>query len=313
MKWRYAILGGTAAAAAATTVHDLVQTQHAIMRNFPVIGHARYFLETVGPELRQYIVTGNDEERPFSRDQRRWVYAARRSWRTTTSASAPTTTSSGSRATRSSSTAPSRAGAADDAARRRRRSCCRAPRCWAAARGRAHAFRPASVVNISAMSFGSLSGKADRGAQPGRGAGRLPPEHRRGRALAAPPQRRRPRLPDRHRATSAAATSTAASTWHGSRTLVAVGAGAGDRGQAHPGRQARPRRPAARRPRSAAEIAEIRGIPRARTASARRHTAFPDVDRMLDFVEPSPTETGLPVGIKSAVGDMTFWDELVDG
>jgi hypothetical protein len=30
----------------------------------------------VGPELRQYIVTGNDEERPFSRDQRRWVYAS---------------------------------------------------------------------------------------------------------------------------------------------------------------------------------------------------------------------------------------------
>mgnify|MGYP003424271009 CR=1 FL=1 len=76
MKWRYAILGGTAAAAAATTVHDLVQTKHAIIRNFPVVGHARYFLERFGPELRQYIVTSNDEERPFSRDQRRWVYAS---------------------------------------------------------------------------------------------------------------------------------------------------------------------------------------------------------------------------------------------
>ena len=76
MKWRYAILGGTAAAAAVTTVHDLVQTKHAIVRNFPVIGHARFFLERFGPELRQYIVTSNDEERPFSRDQRRWVYAS---------------------------------------------------------------------------------------------------------------------------------------------------------------------------------------------------------------------------------------------
>jgi hypothetical protein len=46
------------------------------LRNFPVIGHGRYLLEAVGPELRQYIVTGNDEERPFSRDQRRWVYAS---------------------------------------------------------------------------------------------------------------------------------------------------------------------------------------------------------------------------------------------
>ena len=33
-------------------------------------------LEAVGPELRQYIVTDNDEERPFSRDQRRWIYAS---------------------------------------------------------------------------------------------------------------------------------------------------------------------------------------------------------------------------------------------
>ena len=30
----------------------------------------------IGPELRQYIVAGNDEERPFSRDQRRWIYAS---------------------------------------------------------------------------------------------------------------------------------------------------------------------------------------------------------------------------------------------
>ena len=33
-------------------------------------------LEAIGPEFRQYVVAGNDEERPFSRDQRRWVYAS---------------------------------------------------------------------------------------------------------------------------------------------------------------------------------------------------------------------------------------------
>ncbi|MBX7558570.1 FMN-binding glutamate synthase family protein, partial [Streptomyces sp. tea 10] len=47
-----------------------------MLRNFPVIGHARYLLETIGPELRQYIVTSNEEERPFSRDQRSWIYAS---------------------------------------------------------------------------------------------------------------------------------------------------------------------------------------------------------------------------------------------
>ena len=57
-------------------IHDVVQKKHAIVRNFPIVGHLRYLFELVGPELRQYIVTGNDEERPFSRDQRRWVYAS---------------------------------------------------------------------------------------------------------------------------------------------------------------------------------------------------------------------------------------------
>ncbi|WP_030559751.1 glutamate synthase-related protein, partial [Streptomyces exfoliatus] len=45
-------------------------------------------------------------------------------------------------------------------------------------------------------------------------------------------------------------------------------------------------------------------------ASPSRHTAFHDVDSMLDFVELLASETGLPVGIKSAVGEMSFWQEL---
>src|SRR6266480_2734196 len=57
-------------------IHDMTQKRHAILRNFPVVGHVRYWLESIGPELRQYIITSNDEERPFSRDQRRWVYAS---------------------------------------------------------------------------------------------------------------------------------------------------------------------------------------------------------------------------------------------
>jgi len=55
---------------------DVLQRRHAVLRNFPLIGHLRFLLEAIGPELRQYIVTDNDQERPFSRDQRRWVYAS---------------------------------------------------------------------------------------------------------------------------------------------------------------------------------------------------------------------------------------------
>ena len=59
------------------------------------------------------------------------------------------------------------------------------------------------------------------------------------------------------------------------------------------------------------EIAAIRGIPEGQDCSSpSRHTAFSDVDSMLDFVELLGDETGLPVGIKSAVGAMDFWEEL---
>src|SRR5690606_18349277 len=61
------------------------------------------------------------------------------------------------------------------------------------------------------------------------------------------------------------------------------------------------------------EIAEIRGIPVGEDcASPSRHSAFSDVDSMLDFVELLAAETGLPVGVKSAVGETGFWSDLAD-
>src|SRR3954464_6521163 len=75
MRWTRASLGA-AAAVASVAAHDLLQRRHAILRHFPVVGPPRYLIERSGPELRQYVVAGNDEERPFSRDQRRWVYAS---------------------------------------------------------------------------------------------------------------------------------------------------------------------------------------------------------------------------------------------
>ena len=75
MKLTTAALGGLAAIAG-VAAHDLTQRRHSLLRTFPVIGHARFLVEALGPELRQYIVAANDEERPFNRDQRRWVYAS---------------------------------------------------------------------------------------------------------------------------------------------------------------------------------------------------------------------------------------------
>ena len=62
-----------------------------------------------------------------------------------------------------------------------------------------------------------------------------------------------------------------------------------------------------------AEIAAARGVPEGEDCvSPSRHAEFSDTDSLLDWVELLAAETGLPVGIKSAVGDMGFWDELTD-
>ncbi len=56
-------------------VHDLRQTQSATLRNYPVIGHARFLLEFIRPEMRQYFIESDTEAAPFSRSQRSLVYA----------------------------------------------------------------------------------------------------------------------------------------------------------------------------------------------------------------------------------------------
>lgn len=55
-------------------LHDIRQTQHTILRNFPVIGHFRYFVETWGEYMRQYQYLPDWAERPFNRLERSWVY-----------------------------------------------------------------------------------------------------------------------------------------------------------------------------------------------------------------------------------------------
>jgi glutamate synthase domain-containing protein 2 len=54
--------------------YDLVQSRHSILRNYPVLGHLRFLLEGTGPELHQYFVESNTSGRPFDRDQRSLMY-----------------------------------------------------------------------------------------------------------------------------------------------------------------------------------------------------------------------------------------------
>jgi glutamate synthase domain-containing protein 2 len=56
-------------------IFDLLQTRHSILRNYPVIGHVRWLVEMIRPELRQYLLEDEDDATPFSRAQRSLVYS----------------------------------------------------------------------------------------------------------------------------------------------------------------------------------------------------------------------------------------------
>ncbi|MFJ3255948.1 FMN-binding glutamate synthase family protein [Streptomyces sp. NPDC086771] len=298
---------GAAAATALALVaaRDLVQKKHALLRNFPVIGHARYLLETIGPELRQYVVTSNEEERPFSRDQRTWIYASAKEENNYFGFGTDVDVEhvQGHAYVKQRTFAGTLPDLHDPQAPLPSAKVLGGPR------GRAKAFRPASVVKISAMSFGSLSGAAVTalnkgaalaGAMQNTGEGGLSPYHRNGGDLIL----------------------QIGTSYFGCRNedgtfsldkLKEVVAGAPVRAiEIKLSQGAKPglggMLPGAK---VTAEIAGIRGIPAGEDcASPSRHTAFHDVDSMLDFVELIAAETGLPVGIKSAVGEMSFWQEL---
>jgi glutamate synthase domain-containing protein 2 len=59
---------------AAIGIYDVLQTEHSILRNYPILGHLRFALEDLGPELHQYIVESDIDGRPFNRDERSLMY-----------------------------------------------------------------------------------------------------------------------------------------------------------------------------------------------------------------------------------------------
>lgn len=290
---------------AAIAVHDLVQRRHAVLRNFPVIGHLRFLLEAIGPELRQYIVTDNDQERPFSRDHRRWVYASAKrdnnyfgfgtdqdmeiapNYLIVKQSAFPIAS-------------PNPEG---------RDEYLPAAKILGGDRGRLHAFRPASAVNISAMSFGALSGAATMALNKGAeiagclhntGEGGLAPYHRHGGELIF------------QIGTGYFSCSDKEGRFDMSRLADLVSEAPIKAIEIKLSQGAKPGLggvlPASK---VTVEIAEIRGVSLGKDCiSPPGHSSFHDVDSMLDFVESIAQTTGLPVGIKSAVGTDEFWRDL---
>ena len=298
-----------AAAVAAVAARDLGQRHHAVLRNFPVVGHARFWLEAIGPELRQYIVAGNDEERPFSRDQRRWVYASAKLENNYFGFGTDNDLEHGSgnvivRHRTFSDVHPTHGKVGQEA---------RLPsaKVLGGPRGRRLAFRPESVVNISGMSFGSLSGHAveaiNRGAAAAgclhnTGEGAISRHHQHGGDLVFQVGTAYfgCRDGDGHFSLERLREQVAANPVRAIEVKLSQGAKPG-LGGVLPG------------PKVSREIAETRGVPEGVDClSPSRHAEFSDVDSMLDFVERLADATGLPVGIKAAVGDLDFWVELAD-
>jgi glutamate synthase domain-containing protein 2 len=69
-----AIPFAVAAALVAVGIYDLVQRNHSILRNYPILAHMRFIFEAIRPELRQYFFEGDKDGTPFSRDRRAIVY-----------------------------------------------------------------------------------------------------------------------------------------------------------------------------------------------------------------------------------------------
>ncbi|MBZ0206190.1 MAG: FMN-binding glutamate synthase family protein [Flavobacteriales bacterium] len=68
--WAYAVV----LPLIALGIYNMVQPRHTILRNFPVLGYARYMFEFIAPEIQQYFIERHTDGRPFSRQQRSLVY-----------------------------------------------------------------------------------------------------------------------------------------------------------------------------------------------------------------------------------------------
>lgn len=297
------VLAAALVALVALAIHDLTQKKHAILRNFPILGHLRFWLEAVGPELRQYIMTGNDDEKPFSRDQRRWIYSTAKKQDTYFGFGTDNDVEAPNYLIVKESNFPLLAPADDPEAM----TPC--GKVLGGHRRREKAFRPASAINVSAMSFGALGGHAteaiNRGAAragcwQNTGEGAISKYHHHGGDLVF------------QIGTGYFGCRDESGAFSLENLIETIGDNPVKAIEIKISQGAKPCvggiLPAAK---VSAEIAAARGItPGVTCLSPPRHSTFSDVDSMLDFVELLADGTGLPVGIKSAVGQMEFWHDL---
>ena len=291
-------------------IRDIFQRKHTISHNFPIVGHIRYMLESIGPEMRQYFVANNREELPFNRIERGWIYASAKNENNYEGFGTDRDIYAHQYIFINNAMMPYQL--ADNHPNTKDKTFLPCAKVIGAYHNRKKPYRPASIINVSAMSFGSLSAKAVEslnkgvkiaGAYHNTGEGGLSPYHSHGGDVVF------------HFGTGYFGVRAEDGGFSMEKMVALVeknpfiraievklsqGAKPG-KGGVLPGAKITP------------EIAEIRGVEIGKDVlSPPNHKAFSNVPEMVDFIEDIAMATGLPVGIKAAIGKLEQWEELAD-
>lgn len=295
---------------AVVAIRDIMQRSHTISHNFPLVGHIRYLFESVGPEIRQYFVANNREELPFNRIERGWIYASAKKENNYEGFGTDRDIYAHQHIFVNNAMMPYQVDKEHPNSIDKTFLPC--AKVIGAYNKRRKPYRPASVINVSAMSFGSLSAKAVEslnkgvqiaGAYHNTGEGGLSPYHSNGGDVVF------------HFGTGyfGVRSEEGGFSMEKMKQLVednpfikaievklSQGAKPG-KGGVLPGAKI------------TKEIAEIRGVEIGKDVlSPPNHKAFSNVPELMVFIEEIAEATGLPVGIKAAIGKLEQWETLAD-
>ena len=291
-------------------IRDIFQRKHTITHNFPIIGHIRYLFESIGPEIRQYFVANNREELPFNRIERGWIYASSKDENNYEGFGTDQDIYAHQHIFINNAMMPYKM--TEEHPNKIDKHFLPCAKVMGAYNKRKRPYRPGSIINISAMSFGSLSAKAIESLNKGAklsdayhntGEGGLSPYHSYGGDVVFHfgtgyfgvrdedggfSMEKMKQLVERNPFVRAI------------EIKLSQGAKPG-KGGVLPGKKI------------TKEIAEIRGVEIGKDVlSPPTHKAFSNVPELMDFIEDIAKETGLPVGIKAAIGKLDEWKELAD-
>ncbi len=280
-------------------IQDVTQKKHGVLRNYPVIGHLRYFFEQLGEYFRQYFFAGDRDEMPFNRSTRGWVYRlAKNEGGTVGFGSTYDLHLPGALIFVNHPFPVLEEERLPTPSLILGENYCKQP------------FEAKSLVNISGMSFGAISAPAVRALSRGSavagcwmdtGEGGLSPYHLEGGGdIIMQIGTAKYGVRDAHGELSAERLVELSKVVKAFEIKLSQGAKPG-KGGVLPGKKVTP------------EIARIRGIPEGRDSiSPNRHRDISNINELLDKVAYIRDLTGRPVGVKTAIGGWTFLNDLAD-